>query len=104
MSALVAWHPLSVRCYSNALYLVFVASMADPFPQHIVPIPQANAEEILILNQIAYEFRDEVKHRQSLEQYSQWYQQTAKQNRRDLAVMRQEFNLFRWLGVMRKRP
>lgn len=80
-----------------------IVVMADPFPQHIVPIPQADAEEILILNQIAYEFRDEVKYRQELEQYSLWYYSTAEQNRRDLTVMQQEFNLFQWLGLWKRR-
>lgn len=76
--------------------------MTDPFLQHIVPIPQADVEEILILNQIAYEFRDEVTYRQALDHYCHWYQQTAQQNRHDLTVMRHEINLFRWFSVWKR--
>lgn len=77
--------------------------MPDPFHQHVVPVPQTDAEDILLVHQIAYEFYDEVHYRELLAQYHSWYEATAKQHQQELAAMRQELNLFRWLGWAWKR-
>jgi hypothetical protein len=70
--------------------------MSNPFPQHIVPLPQADAEEMLIAHQITFEFYDEVRFREAFEDYCQWYQQVAQQHQRELETMRRDINFFAW--------
>lgn len=72
--------------------------MSDPFPQHIVPLPQVQAEELLIAHQVTFEFFEEVRFREAFEQHCQWYQQVSAQHRRELARMRHDINLFAWFS------
>lgn len=71
--------------------------MAELFPQRIVPLPQAEAEEILIAHQVTFEFHEEVRFREAFEAHCQWYQQVAAQHRRELEVMQHDINIFAWL-------
>jgi hypothetical protein len=73
-----------------------MSNMSNPFPQHIVPLPQAEAEEMLIAHQITFEFHEEVRFREAFEEYCQWYQHVAKQHQRELKTMRGDINLFGW--------
>lgn len=69
--------------------------MADQFlHQHILPQPQPEILDVLASHQATRDFYQEVQYREALESHCQWYYQTAAQNQRDLAVMRQEFNLW----------
>lgn len=70
--------------------------MSDPFPQQIVPLPQAEAEEILVLHQVSFEFHQEVRYREAFDEHCRWYQQVATQHRRELEAMRHDINLFAW--------
>ncbi|WP_228038472.1 hypothetical protein [Nodosilinea sp. LEGE 06152] len=54
--------------------------------------------EYLELHQAAQEFRLELEHRASLEEYCQWYYQVAAENQRDLEQMRSELNLLGWFN------
>jgi hypothetical protein len=72
--------------------------MSDPFPQHIIPLPQAEAEEILVAHQITFEFYQEVRFRQALDDHCEWYQQVAQQHRRELEAMRNDINLLGWFS------
>lgn len=78
-----------------------LAAMSDPFLQHIVPLPQAKAEEILIAHQITFEFYEEVRFREAFEEHCQWYQQVADQHRRELEAMQGDINLFAWFNGRR---
>ena len=68
----------------------------NPFPQHIVPIPQPDVEEIFTTYQLTYEFYDEVRYRQELVDYCQWYQEVAEQHRQELGRMQREINFLGW--------
>ncbi|MCU0526902.1 MAG: hypothetical protein MUF72_18995 [Elainella sp. Prado103] len=72
--------------------------MSEPFPQHIVPLPQAEVEELLIVHQFSFEFYDEVRYRTALEAHCQWYEQVAAQHRQELEAMRHDINLFGWFS------
>lgn len=76
--------------------------MPDPFPQFIVPLPQQPDLEVLEPYRVSLAFYDEVRRRQALEEYHQWYVQTAEQNRRDLEMMRREFNIMGFFSRSRK--
>lgn len=75
--------------------------MSDPFPQHIVPLPQAEAEDVLVAHQITFEFYEEVRFREAFEDYCQRYQQLAEQHRRELETMQNDINLFGWFNGRR---
>jgi hypothetical protein len=77
--------------------------MSDPFLQQIVPLPQAEAEEILIAHQITFAFHEEVRYRQAFEQHCQWYRQVATQHQRELEAMRNDIQLFAWFNSRRGR-
>jgi hypothetical protein len=67
----------------------------NSFFQRIVPLSSAEAE-ILEIYQDTYEFYQEVRSRQALEEYSQWYYAVAEQHRQDLETMRKEINVMGW--------
>jgi hypothetical protein len=71
--------------------------LSQPFPQHIVPLPQGDADALLMAHQLSFEFYEEVRFRAEFEEYCQWYQQVAEQHRRELESMRRDINLRRWL-------
>lgn len=75
--------------------------MSEPFPQRIVPLPQAEAEEILIVHQLSFEFYDEVRYREDFEAHCQWYQRVAAQHQRELEAMRNDINLLGWFSGRR---
>ncbi len=52
--------------------------------------------ETIQLQQIAYEFRQEVRHREDFEAYCQWYYATAEQHRAELVAMENDIPLFSW--------
>jgi hypothetical protein len=69
--------------------------MPDQFlHQQLIPQPQPEILEILASHQVSYDFHQEVQYREALEAHCQWYYKTAAQNQRDLAVMRQELNIW----------
>lgn len=64
--------------------------------QHsLEPAPDAVGEAIQ-LQQIAYEFRHEVRHREDFEAYCRWYYATAERHRAELAAMENDIPLFKW--------
>jgi hypothetical protein len=52
--------------------------------------------ETLELQQIAYDFRREVEHREAFEQHCQWYRDAAAYHQKELLQMQTEVNLFGW--------
>lgn len=63
----------------------------------IVPTPpQQPIQEILQAHQVTREFYREVRYREDFDRYCDWYYQTAAANRRDLAKMRGDINIFGW--------
>ncbi len=69
--------------------------MAQEPLQSIVPLPEIAPEQFQG-HQLAVEFRHEVGQRQAFEDYCNWYEAIAQQNRQELEQMRGEFNLFRF--------
>ncbi|MEM1254900.1 MAG: hypothetical protein AAGI69_20890 [Cyanobacteria bacterium P01_H01_bin.21] len=59
------------------------------------PVP-TDVSETLELQQIAYEFRQEIQHRNDFDAYCQWYYETAAQNQADLAAMQNDIPFFSW--------
>lgn len=57
-------------------------------------IPQIPDDpEVLEVHQLSYEFRAELQYRQEFEQYCQWYEAIAAQNRRELQTMQSDINV-----------
>jgi hypothetical protein len=52
--------------------------------------------EILEIHQMAYDFYDEVRHRQAFEQYCQWYYETAANHREEARKMQGDINVLGW--------
>jgi hypothetical protein len=50
------------------------------------------------MHQVAQAFSLEVKHRENVEAYCQWYYQVAAENQRDLKRMQSELNLLAWFN------
>jgi hypothetical protein len=76
--------------------------MPEPlYLQQIVPIPQPDVEEVLAIQQITYQFYEEVRSREAFEQHCLWYQQTSREHQRDLEMMRREINFFSWFNRRR---
>ncbi|NJL67213.1 MAG: hypothetical protein HC894_11370 [Microcoleus sp. SM1_3_4] len=69
--------------------------------QNIVPEPTQSAE-IFQRHQIVREFYDEIKHRQELERYCQWYYATAKQHQQELQKMQGDLNILGWFTRRRR--
>ena len=69
--------------------------MFDPALRRIITIPP-NGSELFQTYQVAHEFYEEVRYREQLEEYCQWYRQTAAQHQRELRRMRGDINLFGW--------
>lgn len=68
--------------------------MSDPL-RYIIPIPPPESE--LFANyRVTHAFYDEVKYREALQEYCNWYQQVSAQNRRELGQMRGDVNIFGW--------
>lgn len=57
---------------------------------------QNDVGEAIELQQIAYEFRQEVRYRDDFEAYCQWYHATAAQHRAELAAMKNDIPFFNW--------
>ncbi len=72
--------------------------MSEPIvsPLPAAPVKQAVHESIL-LHQAAVEFRQETEARQAFAEYCRWYEETARQNRADLANMQNELEILGWL-------
>ncbi|MDV3353420.1 hypothetical protein D0962_12990 [Leptolyngbyaceae cyanobacterium CCMR0082] len=58
--------------------------------------PATNVGESIQLQQIAYEFRQEVRYRDDFEAYCQWYYDTAEKHRTELAAMKNDIPFFSW--------
>lgn len=67
------------------------------FSQHIIPIPQPDAQEIFQVYETTQQFYREVQHREELDRYCEWYYQVASEHQRDLVKMRNEINFFGWV-------
>lgn len=74
--------------------------MSEPL-QRIIPLPQPEAQDVFHAHQVTRAFYDEVKHREELERYYEWYALTAKKHQQELEQMRGEFNLFRFFSRRR---
>ncbi len=57
---------------------------------------QNDVGEAIELQQIAYEFRQEVRYRDDFEAHCQWYYATAAQHRAELAAMKNDIPFFSW--------
>ncbi|MEA5465767.1 hypothetical protein [Leptothoe sp. PORK10 BA2] len=55
-----------------------------------------SAHEAIERQQIAYDFSQEVRHREAFEAYCQWYYETAAQHQAELAAMEHDIPLFNW--------
>ena len=55
-----------------------------------------NIGKAIELQQIAYEFRQEVQYRNDFEAYCQWYYATATQHQEELASMKNDIPFFSW--------
>ncbi|MBX2864372.1 MAG: hypothetical protein KTR27_12550 [Leptolyngbyaceae cyanobacterium MAG.088] len=55
-----------------------------------------NIGETIELQQIAYEFRQEVKHRNDFEAYCQWYYAAAANHQAEYAAMQNDIPFFSW--------
>lgn len=64
------------------------------FPQ-IAPVPQ-NVAETLESARVTREFYHEIEYRQELQNYCQWYHETAEFHRREFEKMRGDINIFGW--------
>lgn len=62
------------------------------------PLAKNNINEAIQLQQVAYEFRHEVWHRDAFEAYCDWYYATAAQHRSELASMEKDIPLFDWFN------
>lgn len=51
----------------------------------------------LALQQVAYEFRQEVEYRDAFEAHCQWYYAQAEKNQAELASMKNDIPLLSWL-------
>jgi microcompartment protein CcmL/EutN len=71
--------------------------------REIVPLPQPDVIEVLETHQTSYEFYQEVRYRDALEEYCQWYAAVAEQHRRELETMRQEINIMSWFRRVKAR-
>ena len=71
--------------------------LSQPFPQQIVPLPQGEADALLMSHQLTFEFYEEVRFRAAFDEHCQWYQRVAEQHRQELETMRHEINLRGWL-------
>ncbi|MGF1496071.1 MAG: hypothetical protein ACFB8W_04500 [Elainellaceae cyanobacterium] len=61
--------------------------------------PEKSPEiEILEAHWATYSFHREVRHREELEAYCQWYCQVAEEHRREFAAMQRELNILAWFG------
>ena len=58
---------------------------------------QNDVGEAIELQQIAYEFRQELQYRDDFEAYCQWYYAAAAQHRAELAAMKNDIPFFSWL-------
>lgn len=76
--------------------IIFLVTMPEEF-QRIVPAPPP-AADMFATYQLAYEFSQEVEHRQEFEDYCQWYYLTAQRHREELEKMRGDINLFGWFS------
>ncbi len=56
----------------------------------------SNIGETIKLQQIAYEFRQEVQYRHDFEDYCQWYYATTAKHQAELAAMKNDIPLFGW--------
>lgn len=70
--------------------------MENSFHQRIVPMPVTTTEDVLVVHQLAIEFRDELHMRDAFEHYCVWYQQISTEHQQALTAMRAEFNPLRW--------
>ena len=57
---------------------------------------QNDVGEAIELQQIAYEFRQELQCREDFEAYCQWYYAAAAQHRAELAAMKNDIPFFSW--------
>lgn len=64
--------------------------------KHSFEPSSATASEAVELQQVTYEFRREVQHRQAFEDYCQWYYAIAQQHRAELAAMENDIPCFNW--------
>jgi hypothetical protein len=63
---------------------------------HIIPSVQTEILEAFAAYHVTHQFYRETRSRSEFSAYCQWYHATAAQNRRDLAKMRGELNIFQW--------
>ena len=56
----------------------------------------AAADNTIELQQVAYEFRQEVRHREAFEAHCQWDYAAAQKHRTELAAMENDIPFFSW--------
>ncbi|PSN19544.1 hypothetical protein C7271_06800 [filamentous cyanobacterium CCP5] len=62
------------------------------------------AADILVVHQLAQDFRLEMDHRERLEQYHLWYCQVCQQHQQELEAMAAETNLLAWFRQLWRQP
>ncbi|MEO1351194.1 MAG: hypothetical protein AAFW84_20695 [Cyanobacteria bacterium J06635_15] len=66
------------------------------------PLPTSNSADVLELQQVAVEFRQEIEHREAFEGYCQWYDETARAHRKELASMQRDIPILDWFLKLRR--
>ncbi|MCL6436749.1 MAG: hypothetical protein K6T90_21565 [Leptolyngbyaceae cyanobacterium HOT.MB2.61] len=63
--------------------------------QHIIPAPQP-IPEAFIVYEITHDFYWEVKYREAMENYCQWYRAMAEKHQQELQKMQRDINILGW--------
>lgn len=69
-------------------------TMYHDFEQILPVLPPT--EDVFASRQTTHQFYAELRHRQELERYCQWYEAVAQQHQRELQKMQGDINLFGW--------
>lgn len=75
------------------------------FNRSIAPetIQTEDVAEVIMLHQMACEFRQEKQSREAFDTYCEWYADTARTHQAELAAMGQDIPILNWfLGFKRK--
>lgn len=76
--------------------------MESIFPQY-QPEPQ-EAADILVVHQLAQDFRLEMAYREQLEHHHRWYCHVSQQHQQELAMMAEEVNILAWFRQIWRSP
>lgn len=63
--------------------------------QRIIPAPQPTPEAFIV-HKMTHDFYQEVKYREAIENYCQWYWAMAEKHQQELQKMQQDINILGW--------